>query len=90
MYGSAMSTGMYGMGANSNMGMFQPVNFGTTDQGKGKGKLKQADFEAAFAAFDHQQESSRIVEVGDSVSVEEAIKNATLSDQKEGRTQFQE
>ena len=79
------------MGVNSNMGMFQPVNFGTTDQGKGKGKLKQADFEAAFAAFDHQQpESSRIVEVGDSVSVEEAMKNATLSDQKEGRTQFQE
>ena len=85
-----MSMGMNGMG------MFQPAHFGTTDQGKGKGKgkgkLKQADFEAAFATFDQQPESPRIVEVDDGVTgVEEAMKNATLlSDQNEGRAQFQE
>ena len=81
-----MSMGMNGMG------MFQPAHFGTTDQGKGKGKLKPADFEAAFAAFDQQPESLRIVEVDDGVTgVEEAMKNATLlSDQNEGRAQFQE
>ena len=81
-----MSMGMNGMG------MFQPAHFGTTDQGKEKGKLKQADLEAAFAAFDQQPESPRIVEVDDGVTgVEEAMKNATLlSDQNEGRAQFQE
>ena len=81
-----MSMGMNGMG------MFQPAHFGTTDQGKEKGKLKQADFEAAFAAFDQQPECPRIVEVDDGVTgVEEAMKNATLlSDQNEGRAQFQE
>ena len=81
-----MSMGMNGMG------MFQPAHFGTIDQGKGKGKLKQADLEAAFAAFDQQPESLRIVEVDDGVTgVEEAMKNATLlSDQNEGRAQFQE
>lgn len=84
--------GMHGMGMSSNLGMFRPGNFDTAEQGKGKGKLKQADFEVAFAAFDRRPETSRILEVDDGATgVEEAIeKNATLSDQKEGRAQFQE
>lgn len=91
LYGNAMPMSMYGMSMNSNMGMFQQGNIGDTEQGKGKGKLKQADFEAAFAAFDQQPETSGIVEVDDSVTnIEEAMKNATLGDQKEGRAQFQE
>lgn len=93
-YGNSMPTGMYGMNMNSN-NMVQG-NYDVIDQGKGKGKFKEADFEAAFAqaaaSFSPAQvETSRFVEVDDSVTnVEEALKNATLNDHKEGMGQFKE
>ncbi|TFK44351.1 hypothetical protein BDQ12DRAFT_593404 [Crucibulum laeve] len=87
MYGSSMSMGMYGM---NNPGMFYGMNGGieTMDQ-KGKGKSKEADFEAAFAQIaaslspaQEQVSSSRIVEVEDGVTdLEDALKNTTLGEE---------
>ena len=81
MYGS-MPMGMYGMNLNSNM---YQANYGIMpDQGKGKGKLVDAEFEAAFvqatASFSAATaETSRIAEVGDSATdVEQALENLTL------------
>ena len=69
---------------NMSAGMYHG-NFGvSSDMGKGKGKLREADFEAAFAqaaaSFSPvQAEASRIVEVGDSLaSMDEAMKNIAL------------
>lgn len=76
--------------------MFQG-NQGAFDQGKGKGKLKEADFEAAFAqvsaSFGPQSATtSRIEEVKDDVSnVEELMKNTTLDEAKtENQTDFKQ
>ncbi|KAF5326212.1 hypothetical protein D9611_000345 [Ephemerocybe angulata] len=87
MYGSSMPSGMYGMGMQQygyNPGMQM------ADQGKGKGKSREADFEAAFAQIAEsftsaQAESSK--EAEDQLSnLEEALKNASL-DSKEGDSQ---
>lgn len=93
-YGNPMSMGMYGMNMNSSM--YQGVNAGydiSADQSKGKGKSREADFEAAFAQVaaslsSAQAETSRIVEVEDGVNdIEEALKNASLKS-GEGQAEY--
>ncbi|KZP17955.1 TPR-like protein [Athelia psychrophila] len=84
MYNNPMQMGMYGMGGNN---MFQG-NQPTFDQGKGKGKLRDVDFEAAFAQVSaslgpQSATTSGIEEVKDGVTnVEELMKNATLDEAK--------
>lgn len=86
------SHGMYGtsMGLYGNMG--QPVFQGfnaiplSADASKGKGKAREADYEAAFAQYaaslQNQSEStSRIVELDDNaVTLEQAMENVNLGD----------
>jgi peroxin-5 len=78
MYGTSMPIGMYGMNMHSNM---YQGNYGFSSeqrQEKGKGKLKEADFEAAFAQAaasftPAHAETPRIVEIDDNVTnVEDA------------------
>lgn len=83
MYGNPMQMGMYGMVTSPNM---LQSNQSAFDQGKGKGKLKEADFEAAFAQVSasfgptQAETTSRIEEVSDVTNVEELMKNTTLGD----------
>ncbi|KAJ7581007.1 hypothetical protein C8J56DRAFT_793879 [Mycena floridula] len=68
-----------GMGMGMGMGMPPTMYPGLLDQGKGKGKSREADFEAAFAQVAASLETPRIVEVQDGVSeLEEALKNTDL------------
>ena len=95
MYRNAMPAAMYGMGMDSNL---YQGNYNTTvDQTKGKGKYKDADFEAAFAQVtaslsSTQIETPRIVEVENDVSTgEETLKNGTAvqdSDLKDKDSEF--
>lgn len=77
-----MPLGMYGMNLTPNM--YQMNSSVVPEQAKGKGKLGEADFEAAFAqatASLSQTEASNFVEVGDVVAgVEEAMRNTSLED----------
>ncbi|KII92734.1 hypothetical protein PLICRDRAFT_103768 [Plicaturopsis crispa FD-325 SS-3] len=81
MYGSSMA--MYGMGAGQGILHMAP---GFLAEGKGKGKMKDADFEAAFAQVAEsfgptERETARIVEVDDTTSqLEEAMQKAALDD----------
>jgi len=59
----------------------------SVDQSKGKGKLRESDFEAAFAQAAasvsplQEQETAKIVEVKDDVAdIEEALKETKLDD----------
>ncbi|KAF9452729.1 TPR-like protein [Macrolepiota fuliginosa MF-IS2] len=88
MYGSSMP--MYGMSG----GMFHGMNATHTmaDQGKGKGKSREADFEAAFAqiAASLQEQSSRIEEVKDGVDdINEAMEKTKLHENSTSETDFQ-
>ncbi|KAG2119923.1 uncharacterized protein F5147DRAFT_665963 [Suillus discolor] len=86
------SHGMYGtpMGLYGNMGQpfFQGFNATplSADANKGKGKAREADYEAAFAQYaaslQNQSESaSRIVELDDNTAtLEQAMKNVKLGD----------
>ncbi|KAG1865803.1 hypothetical protein DFJ58DRAFT_770330 [Suillus subalutaceus] len=86
------SHGMYGtpMGLYGNMGQpfFQGFNATppSADASKGKGKAREADYEAAFAQYaaslQNQQEStSRIVELDDNAAtLEQAMENVKLED----------
>lgn len=81
-YGNPMSMGMYGMNG-MNMGPAFQGGYAGYDTAKGKGKSREADFEAAFAQLDAsistQAETSRIVEVDDSVTdIEEALKATSI------------
>ncbi|KAF8973077.1 hypothetical protein BDZ97DRAFT_1900894 [Flammula alnicola] len=83
MYGGSMPMGMYGMGMNApSMQYGTAANFTAVDQGKGK--AREADFEAAFAQIVEslgpaEAQSSRIEEVDDDITtIEEALKNASL------------
>ncbi|KAF9501922.1 peroxisome targeting signal receptor [Pleurotus eryngii] len=87
MYGGAMPARMYGIGMGSSM---MPNYQGMQEiPAQGKGKAREADFEAAFAQaaesmFTQAESSARIVEVdADVASVEEALKGATLEDKEE-------
>lgn len=82
-----MPARMYGMGMGSSM---MPNYQGMQEiPAQGKGKAREADFEAAFAQaaesmFTQAESSARIVEVdADVASVEEALKGATLEDKEE-------
>jgi peroxin-5 len=87
--------GMYGR--NMNPSMYGSYGI-SPDQSKGKGKLKEADFEAAFAQAETsfapvQRETGKIVEVDDSIAdVGEASQNLTVGgDTKvDDRGQFKE
>jgi peroxin-5 len=86
------SHGMYGtpMGLYGNVGQpfFQGFNAAplSVDASKGKGKAREADYEAAFAQYaatlQNQQEStSRIVELDDNTAtLEQAMENVKLGD----------
>ncbi|KAI0341900.1 TPR-like protein [Trametopsis cervina] len=83
---SYMTNSMFGMG--SAMGM-RPMNFNPTPvlavSDKGKGKSRDIDFDAAFAAFDQQlgptpQETARIEELDDTADLAAAMSGATLHD----------
>ena len=82
LYGSSMPLGMYG--TNSNSSMYQSHYGILSDQDKGKGKLKEADFEAAFAQAAASlaptpAETSRIVEIDDGVAdMAKTLQNTTL------------
>lgn len=80
MYGNSMP--MYGMSSGMAYGMY-PNNLATTDQGKGKGKSREADFEAAFAqvAASLQRQTPQIEEVKDDLS--EALEKTRLDDGNE-------
>ena len=77
-----MPMGMYGMNLTPSIYHMNPG--APPDQAKGKGKLKEADFEAAFAqatASFSQTGTSNFVGVADVVaSVEEVMKDTTLED----------
>jgi hypothetical protein len=68
-------------------GMFYGTNgnFNIMDQGKGKGKSREADFEAAFAQITAslQEQTSRIEEVKDDVDgITSNIERTKLDDEK--------
>lgn len=87
MYAPSMRMGAYSTGMMSTMypGMDESFRM-LSDQGKGKGKSREADFEAAFAhvaaSFSTTQtESPRIVEVEDGVTdIEEVLQKAHLNE----------
>ncbi|KAJ2930263.1 hypothetical protein H1R20_g6840, partial [Candolleomyces eurysporus] len=74
MYNSPMASGMYGMG------MQYGYNPGMQMLDKGKGKSREADFEAAFAqiAASFPQESSGKEQEDGVEKLEESLKNASL------------
>ncbi|KAG1731508.1 uncharacterized protein EDB91DRAFT_1058629 [Suillus paluster] len=96
------SHGMYGspMGLYGNMGQsfFQGYNATplNVDASKGKGKAREADYEAAFAqaaaSLQNQQESSsRIVELDDTAaSLEQAMENIKLGDSELTNAEFKD
>lgn len=73
------------------------MNANVTVSDQGKGKAREADFEAAFAQIAEsfgpkEAQTSRIEEVDDTVAtLEEALKNATLKGDEGGEfgTDFQ-
>lgn len=82
MYGNYMPRTNMFMGGPPLMQSYTPP---IADLGKGKGKSREADFEAAFAqaaAFLPQESAtSQIVEVDDGVSeIDEAFKSTSLQD----------
>ncbi|KAF9010567.1 hypothetical protein BDQ17DRAFT_1387794 [Cyathus striatus] len=90
MYGGSMPMGMYGM--NNPMQYGTGTHFGAVDQ-KGKGKSREADFEAAFAqvaaSLTQRETTSRIEEVKDVVDdVTEALKSSTLDEPENPETDF--
>jgi len=81
MYAGSTPMAMYGLNAPMQYGM--NANFTAIDQGKGKSR--EADFEAAFAKIaesmgPEETQTSRIEEADEMVAeIEEKLKNATLS-----------
>ncbi|KJA27897.1 hypothetical protein HYPSUDRAFT_130657 [Hypholoma sublateritium FD-334 SS-4] len=67
-----------------------PADYANT-LSQGKGKAREADFEAAFAKFAAEAQTSRIEEVDDVSPIEEALKNASLreGDEADGPLEFQ-
>jgi hypothetical protein len=67
--------------------MYDPM-MGNQTLDKGKGKLREEDFENAFAqaaAFMHQAESAKIEELDEDrfTSLDDAMRNTSLSDKEE-------
>lgn len=96
MYGNSMPMGMGMYGLNGPT-MQYGMNPNITIADQGKGKAREADFEAAFAQIAEslgpkEAQTSRIEEVDDTVAaLEEALKNATLKAEEDGEygTDFQ-
>jgi peroxin-5 len=97
------SHGVYGspIGSYRNMGpsFFQGFNVASpslADMSKGKGKAREADFEAAFAQAaaslqNQQQSSSSIVELDDTAAaLEQAMENVKLGDPDTTNAEFKE
>ena len=86
----------HGMYNFMQMGTFQggmsgfPADYAST-LSQGKGKAREADFEAAFAEFAAETQTSRIEEVDEVSAIEEALKNASLreGDEADGQLEFQ-
>jgi peroxin-5 len=97
------SHGVYGspIGSYRNMGPSFFQGFDATppivaDTSKGKGKAREADFEAAFAQVaaslqNQQQSTSSIVELNDTAaSLEQAMENVKLGDPNTTNADFKE
>jgi peroxin-5 len=89
------SIGQYGnpMGMGMSMGMYGPTMANQFPaQINGKGKSREADFEAAFAqivAAQTQPETSRIQEVEDGATgLEETLEKTQLDDKDASTTEF--
>ncbi|EGO00115.1 hypothetical protein SERLA73DRAFT_180560 [Serpula lacrymans var. lacrymans S7.3] len=87
MYGGSMPYGIYGGAMNQSSYQGFSNNYAlASDQAKGKGKSREVDFEEAFAqaaaSFNPiQAETSRIVEVDESVTdIEQALRGTVLED----------
>ncbi|KAG2153738.1 uncharacterized protein EDB93DRAFT_1134514 [Suillus bovinus] len=83
-YGTPM--GFYGNGGQPFFQGFNPTSL-SADASKGKGKAREADYEAAFlqyaASLQNQESTSRIVELDDNTaSLEQAMENVKLEDSK--------
>lgn len=85
--------GLYGMNLGPNV--FEGLNSSynvTSNHVKGKGKSRDADFEAAFAQVTAsllpvQADTTRIVEVDNGVAdIEATLRNATLGPAQDGDT----
>lgn len=75
-----MSMGMYGMGMSQNFNTMQPMQ----NIGKGKGKMRDEDFEAAFAQYAQPEtQSAKIEELKDDVTQLENKLSETKLDDKE-------
>lgn len=78
-YSAPMGTGMYG-----GMGMQYGYNPGLQTSDKGKGKSREADFEAAFAQVAESLSSQARSKSEDDVErLEEVLKDATLEQKEE-------
>ncbi|KAF8635230.1 hypothetical protein AX17_004005 [Amanita inopinata Kibby_2008] len=81
LYGSRPPMSMFDMGSQ---GVYMNASYNVMDQGKGKGKSREIDFDAAFEQIaatltSSQADASRIVEVQDEVKeVEEALRSTSL------------
>lgn len=81
MYGGSMPMAMYGLNSPMQYGM--NANFTAVDQGKGK--AREADFEAAFAKIaesmgPEETQTSHIEEADERLAeIEEKLKSATLN-----------
>jgi hypothetical protein len=90
--------GAYGMGmAGSMYPQFAPTAAATLQQDKGKGKSRDADFEAAFAqvaaSLPQAQATAHIVEVTDEEKVDEvaeSLRKSTLEDAQDDVPDFKE
>jgi len=76
----AMSMGMYGMGMSQNLSIMQPME----NIGKGKGKMRDEEFEAAFAHYAQPEtQSAKIEELKDDlVELENGLTEAKLDDKE--------
>lgn len=82
LYNSTTQIGMYGRNLTPNLYHMNPVVI--SNQDNGKGKLKEAEFEAAFAeatASFSRAGTADAAGVGDVLeNIEDALKNITLED----------
>ncbi|KIM45315.1 hypothetical protein M413DRAFT_441996 [Hebeloma cylindrosporum] len=91
MYAGSMPVAMYGLSSPMQYGI--NANFTAVDHGKGK--AREADFEAAFAKIaeslgPEETQTSRIEEVDERVTeIEEKLKNATLNAGEDEDLNFQ-
>ena len=82
---------MYGMNAGPQAYFQGPQNdtLGSSDQGKGKGKIKDADFEAAFAQVTESLVSPEVVSSAED-ELARGLSATTLEDTTESSFEFKQ